>query len=226
VTALASRTRAATDVPPSGQACPRLFFVVAALLFAGDGRAQDVVPGPPGPYVFDVRGTTMGVPQAFGFYPEVPLDILVPARGFGVEAGGHVYFGRLGPARLGLGAAFVQVRGTAGDSVTVTTRVLAPQLSFNFGTSRGWSYLSGGIGMAQVRGRFVAEADGTGERSRGSGPFAAINAGGGARWFIRPRVAFTVDLRAHRLAARAGGSGIPPTPSAFLAAASAGLSFR
>ena len=199
-------------------------LLAAPLLIPGETRAQPVAAGPPGPYVFDVRATTMGVPQAFGFYPNVPTDILVPARGFGFEAGGHVYVGQLGPARLGLGAAFIQVRGTAGQQVAITTRTFAPQLSFNFGTSRGWSYLSGGLGLAQVRGRFDPLVDGD-ARSQGSGLFQAVNGGGGARWFIRSRVAFTIDLRMHRLSARAGHDDALPTPAGFVGAASAGLSF-
>lgn len=200
--------------------------LLGCVLAAGDARAQSVVPGPPGPYVFDLRATTMGVTQAFGFYPDVPADILVPSRGFGVEAGGHVYVRRIGPARLGVGATFMQVRGTTGDEVSITVRTVTPQVSLNFGTSRGWSYLSGGIGLAQVRGRYAPEALGGEALVRRSGAFAAVNAGGGARWFIRPRLAITFDLRVHRLGARSGDEVAPPTPASFHGSAAAGLSFR
>jgi hypothetical protein len=196
------------------------------MLAAGDAGAQSVVPGPPGPYVFDVRATTIGVTQAFGFYPAVPADILVPSRGFGVEAGGHVYVRSLGSARLGVGATYLQVRGTVGDEVSVTVRTVTPQVSVNFGTSRGWSYLSGGIGLAQVRGRYAPEAREGEALDRGSGAFAAVNAGGGARWFIRPRLAITFDLRVHRLGARSGNDVAPPTPASVHGSAAAGLSFR
>jgi hypothetical protein len=198
--------------------------VLVCLFQASDLHAQSVVPGPPGPYVFDVRATTMGVPQAFGFYPDVPTDILVPSRGFGVDLGGHIYVGQLGAARLGVGATYVQLRGTAGE-VAITVRTLTPQVSVNFGTSRGWSYLSGGLGIAQVRGRYAPAEFGGEGLTRSSDAFRAMNAGGGARWFIRPRLAFTLDLRVHRLGSRAGVNA-PPTPASFLGAAAAGFSFR
>jgi hypothetical protein len=66
--------------------------------------------------------------------------------------------------------------------------VLAPQISFNFGTSDGWSYLSVGAGTARVN----AEA---------TGSSSAINAGGGARWFIKRHIGVGFDLRLLRIAA-------------------------
>ena len=48
----------------------------------------------------------------------------------------------------------------------------------------------------------------------------SLNFGGGARWFIKPRLAFSVDLRAHRMV---GGDATPPV-SVF--AVGAGLSIR
>lgn len=203
----------------------RLLEFVAALLIPAAASAQDVLPGPPGPYVFDLRGTTMGVPQAFGFYPAIPADALVPARGFGLDAGGHVYFGQWGPARLGIGASYVHVRGTSGEDIAITARLVAPQLSFNFGTSRGWSYVSGGAGVAQVSGR-ASPAAGADAASRGSGALLALNVGGGARWFFAPRFAITFDLRLHRIAEQAPRGGAPGTPASVLGSASVGLSFK
>ena len=222
----ARRRQAATDVSRSGPWLITRLVLLGCVLGAGSTRAQSVVPGPPGPYVLDLRAATIGVPQAFGFYPDVPADILVPSRGFGVEAGGHVYFRTIGPARLGVGATYVHVRGTTGHEVSITLRTVTPQVSLNFGTSRGWSYLSGGLGLAQVRGRYAPEALDGEARVRSSGAFASVNAGGGARWFIRPRLAITFDLRMHRLGARSGNDGAPPTPASFHGSAAAGLSFR
>jgi hypothetical protein len=98
----------------------------------------------------------------------------VPSRAFGYDVGGHVYLFNLGSTRLGIGVNIIGVRGTATDG-TATMRIVAPQLSFNFGSSDGWSYLSIGAGIGRV------DAEATGSSS-------ALNAGGGARWFITRRL--------------------------------------
>ena len=161
---------------------------LAGVLLGSRGEAQSLTPGPPGPiFVVDVRGATSGIPTSNGLYPTVPAGGSVPSRGFGYDVGGHVYLFNLGAARVGLGVSVISVRGTATDA-TATMNVLAPQLSFNFGTSDGWSYLSVGAGTARVN----AEA---------TGSSSAINAGGGARWFIKRHLGVGFDLRLHRIAA-------------------------
>ncbi|HVQ13030.1 MAG TPA: hypothetical protein VMS40_05545, partial [Vicinamibacterales bacterium] len=69
-----------------------------------------------------------------------------------------------------------------------TFQTVAPQLSLNFGTSDGWSYLSVGAGTARVD---AVE----------SGSSSSINAGGGARWFMNRHVGVGFDIRMHRIAA-------------------------
>jgi len=161
---------------------------LAGVLLGSQAGAQSLTPGPPGPrFVIDLRGSTSGIPTSIGLYPTIPDGGSIPARGFGYDVGGHVYLFNLGPARLGLGANVIGVRGTAIDA-TATMDILAPQLSFNFGSSDGWSYLSAGAGTARVK---------AGETASSS----AINAGGGARWFIRRHIAVGFDLRWHKIAA-------------------------
>ena len=160
---------------------------LAGVLLGSQVGAQSLTPGPPGPiFVIDVRGATSGIPTSIGLYPNVPTGGSVPSRGFGYDVGGHVYLFNLGSARLGLGASVLGVRGTATDA-TATMRVVAPQLSFNFGSADGWSYLSIGAGTARV------DAEETGSSS-------AINAGGGARWFIKRHLGVGFDVRFHRIA--------------------------
>ena len=96
--------------------CVRLCVWAVCTAAAAPASAQGLPAAPPGPFAIDVRGTTIGMPQAFGFYPEMPSETLVPARGFGLDAGAHVYFGRLGPGRLGVGANIVEARGTTGST--------------------------------------------------------------------------------------------------------------
>jgi hypothetical protein len=193
-----------------------------------DGPALSNVEGP-GPYVIDVRGTTIGVPQTSNFYPDIPDETTIPARGFGAEVGAHFYPIAIGTRRrIGFGIDTVIARGTAttppasssvtsDDGVTetvtetfpavaVTVRIVSAQVSINFGTSHGWSYLSVGGGPARVK---ASAGPDTLVRSK-----TAVNAGAGARWFITDHIGVGFDLRAHWLGSRA------------LFAASAGFSLK
>ena len=160
---------------------------LAGVLLGTQVEAQGLTPGKPGPFVIDVRGVTSGIPASPGLYPDLGDQYVVPARGFGFDVGAHIYLFSLGPARLGIGANYIEVRGTATDA-DATLETIAPQLSFNFGTSDGWSYLSVGAGTARVNA--VASASSS-----------AINAGGGARWFLKRHLAVGFDVRFHMIAA-------------------------
>ena len=197
-----------------------IWLLLAAGAIAGPPvHAQAQVAEPPGPYAIDLRGATMGLPQAATFYPAFPTGTRIPARGFGFDIGAHVYAARLGVARLGFGASVMHVRGTATTAatttqtfphVTTTALVWAPQISFNFGTGDGWSYLSAGYDAGRVK----TKGSGTPSLERESGGLSGYNAGGGARWFIADHVGVGFDLRLHRL----GG--------ASLLSVSAGVSLR
>ena len=90
--------------------------------------------------------------------------------------------------------------------VEVTQRIVSPQVSLNFGTSRGWSYLTSGVGS----GRVTATAG----SARLTTSRMAVNVGAGARWVVTDHVGVGFDLRAHWMGSRA------------LFAASAGLSLK
>jgi hypothetical protein len=190
----------------------RLVAALAAVL-ACAGRASAQAADPPGPWVFDLRGATSGLPSDTAFFPPLPTATLVPSRGFGFDIAAHVYMLSLGPARVGLGASYLSVRGTT-DTVTSNVRTVAPQISFNFGTTNGWSYLSAGAGRAWMR-TTAEQLAGTAERK--SDGIAAVNFGGGARWFLTSRLGVGFDLRWHRLAS---------TPKEMLLSASAGFSIH
>ena len=176
-------------------------------------------PGPPGPFVIDLRGATSGLPVDIALYPDhtgttpsstttstESTSFNVPSRGFGFDVGAHFYPFSLGPTRVGFGASFMEVRGTSADA-KLLMQVVAPQLSFNFGTSYGWSYLSAGIGPARL------DADRTFNTQ-------AVNAGGGARWFLNNHLAIGFDIRAFQLAATGA---LQKTTKFF---ASAGMSMK
>jgi len=203
--------------------------VVAVVIATAQAAAQTTMP--PGPWALDVRGVTSPVPTDAAFYPPLAATS-VPSRGFGADFGAHVYLWNVKLARIGVGANVVVVRSavrapvsaTEGETsdaaatqrVSLNMRMLAPQVSANFGTRDGWSYLSAGVGIASVATEAADVMPGENE----SGRLRVVNFGGGARWFITERLAFGFDVRAHRLAA---GSGSPKTS---VLAVGAGLSIR
>jgi hypothetical protein len=208
-----------------------LALTAAAALTSAPAAAQGV-PAAPGPYVIDVHGTSSGLPQGAAFLPPVSAAAPVPARGAGFGVGAHVYAFRLGSARLGFGASLMNVRGeavapratpSASTSTTperppgirVDMRTLAPQVSFNFGTADGWSYLSAGVGVTEIVARTIDL-----DVRRETGRLMTVNAGGGARWFLTRHIAVGFDIRLHRVAAA------ETMPAAMLFAVGGGISLR
>jgi hypothetical protein len=202
----------------------RVALCLAALFTSTAAFAQSSAP--PGPYIIDLRGGMIGAPSG-DFYPAAPAGTQVPQRGFGFSVGGHIYPFRLGVAQVGLGADLLRARGSTssapGVNAAMRVTTVAPQISFNFGTRDGWSYLSAGYGVTQTRAQVdipemevtppetqdddVPEPEplpvGTVVREDRTG---TINLGGGARWFIREHLAVGFDVRFHRLSATAGSS--------------------
>lgn len=180
-----------------------------------------------------------GAPGSASFYPPVPTAIRVPQRAFGFGVGAHVYAFRIGAARLGVGVDVMRARGTARTDVSavettsttsaaaagtfnaaMTVTTIAPQLSFNFGTHEGWSYLSGGYGTSNTHAEVNIPASFDGESGSRHRHVSALNFGGGARWFLREHLAFGFDVRFHRLLA---GKSVPSSQSVGL---SVGVSLR
>ena len=189
----------------------RVLVVLVLVVAAAPAAAQG--PDPVAGYVFDLRGATSGLPKETAFFPSLPVETTVPARGFGFDVGAHVYLFKFGASRVGVGANYVRVRGTA-PGIVANTSTVAPQVSFNFGSANGWSYLSAGLGRAWVTTTVDDEA---GTLTAESGGLSATNYGGGARWFLRRRLAVGFDARFHRIAG-------PPKTSLF--SASVGFSVR
>lgn len=198
-------------------------WAVGLAALVSPARAQPREPLPP--YVFDARGATVSLPTREGWTPTQGSGSDVPGRGWAAEVGGHMYPLRLGPVTVGLGAAWVAARGrlkSASGTPGVTTRlaVVAPHLSFNFGHRLGWSYLSGGVG----RGRVDSVAEGElADPVEGS---KLLHYGGGARWFVRDRLAVGFDVRIYQLSPRPATLRRPPGPRLKQVALAAGVSFR
>lgn len=161
------------------------------------------------PFVFDIRGFYSGLGQD----PITAADLGVfetdlPGRGLGLVGGIHVFVIRKGRFALGLGGELIASNGKKtpdpveeededppvpvplGPTVHQRVRGLSGQLSLNFGDHDGWSYLTGGIGPM----RFESYLGDNAPDERGPAKMT-INMGGGARWFARPHLAFTFDVR-------------------------------
>ena len=186
-----------------------LAFTLVALAPSAQAAAQALNPGPPGPFVFDIRGATSGIPSSEAFVPDPETTATIPTRGFGGSAGVHVYAIQIGPARLGAGVDVLYARGTTVDAISTLTSV-DPQLSLNFGTSDGWSYVSAGVGVTGVD----AEPSDISESVR------SINWGGGVRWFLSPHLGVGFDVRIRHLSA---GDVLPKNTSVAVAV---GLSLK
>lgn len=220
----------------------RLALIGAGLLILTATRsasAQQVEPI--GPFVVDLRGSL----ARFGQNALVAQELQVtpdrlPSNGLGVEIGGHVYVLRWRAITFGIGGSVHLSRARAGPPpveppsdppdpdameppppTAIETRFVAfaPQISFNFGSGRGWSYVSGGI--APTRLSILPEGAPRPDRSS-----KTINYGGGARWFARPHLAFTFDVRFYAISPLAGEPGLPAQPRMTLLVFSAGVSIK
>ncbi len=160
---------------------------------------------PIGRFVADLRG----IFARHKTEPEIAKGIDVtgpnlPIRSIGLAGGAHVYLWRIGRVRLGVGVEGVFARGTrtldlaAADGKTTTKgptvrrhfTSIAPEVSLNSGGRNGWSYVSGGM-----FGRAKLYADRLDSPAKAPPMRKSLHYGGGARWFINERIAFSVDVR-------------------------------
>jgi len=152
----------------------------------------------------------------------------LPGLGIGINAAAHVYVFRWKAITFGVGGEFTTARAhstaaSAGfPSVTERFTSVAPQLSFNFGSSKGWSYLSGGIGPSTWR----IVPDGSPPLPVDEERLKTINYGGGARWFAKQHLAFSFDVRFYALNPSTAPSPFPPSPRTTLLIIGAGVSVR
>ena len=156
----------------------------------------------------------------------------MPGRGLGLAGGVHWYPVRMGRVTLGLGGEILfsgasntleaeDDTGVDGPTVQTHFSTVSPQVSLNFGTGKGWSYLSGGLGWGSFTTEReddpVADADGS---------IKVLNYGGGARWFAKDHLAFTFDLRFYAINGQEAGTARPAYPKVTLMIISAGVSFK
>lgn len=218
-------------------------IVVAAFLLAlasSSAAAQEREPLPW--FAIDLHAASVGLPTAEGWIPLVSEDTPVPDRAWGATAAAAVYPFRVGVITVGFGAAFSTAQGKSdaleiieGPGATQTTRTtpivrtqvtsLIPQLSINFGHKFGWSYLSAGIGRTKVE----SSADAVGATPQSIVPAAwnqALNFGGGARWFMKPRLGAGFDVRFVKLGSRGATALLPSARRSQMITFSAGISIQ
>jgi hypothetical protein len=205
-----------------------LLFVVCA------ARAAHAQEPPPriGPYVVDVRAA----------FPRFPSDSILaasrglttsdlPNAGLGLDLNAHVYLLKWKAVTFGLGGQLLLARAriesttateVAGGGVTERLTSFTPQLSLNFGTGNGWSYISGGVGPSI----WSIVPDGSSHQPADDERLNTFNYGGGARWFIRPHLAFHFDVRLHIIAPGAPSDTLPGSPRTQLLIIGAGASFK
>ena len=147
--------------------------------------------------------------------------------------GAHVYFLKWRAVTFGLGGevTFGRAHSTPSTAAGQTTVLLpvterflsaAPQLSFNFGTGHGWSYLSGGIGKSV----WSIHPDGEEPGEADLEPLKTINYGGGARWFAKQHLAFSFDIRFYAIDPGTPQFALPGTPRTTLMIIGAGISVK
>jgi hypothetical protein len=213
-----------------------LRLALAACVFLPlTARAQDVPAEklPIGRYVVDARLNSPKFKQDVAIATGIGVGVLnLPTRGFGVVAGAHWYPLRIGFMTLGVGGEWVRARrsrtlntGTEAAPVNVTTNTrfatLSPQISFNFGSRDGYSYVSGGIGRAN----FTAERADNPLPDPESGS-KTINYGGGARWFAKKHLAVSVDVRFYAINPQLATPLRPGYPRMTLMSMSGGIAIR
>jgi hypothetical protein len=210
---------------------PALLLTLALGASAGAARAQEPPP-PIGPFVLDIRGTV----PSFSSEPQLAESrgispAQLPGRGLGVDAGIHLYVARWKALTFGVGAQVTLGRARSGAQVISGQPVLAvteqfasfaPQLSFNFGTGDGWSYISGGVGQSQ----WSLVPDGREPLLPDLERLRTFNYGGGARWFMKRHVAFHVDVRFHEIHPRSAAPGLDFPPRTTMLVIGAGISLK
>ena len=220
-----------------GSSCPTgaiflfILSVLPVLLAATPVAAQP--PDPPvGPFVVDLRGSIARFGQNELLAANLGLrPSELPSRGVGVDVAAHWYplkwraitFGIGGNLQLSSGLHHIvedPVRGIEETPrVRTTLANFTPQVSFNFGTGRGWSYISGGVSPTRLR----VTVDDVVQAERLT---RTINYGGGARWFAKPHVGFTFDLRFYSMSPLEEEDPLPGLPRTLLLVFSVGVSIK
>jgi hypothetical protein len=211
-----------------------LWAALAAVVTAGVPLGAQEAPQRLPWVVLDLHGTVLRFPDAAQLAESRLLNRAeLPGMGLGGDVGLHVYPVRWSAVTFGIGGqlSFTEARSRpetrAGDGsglrpVTERFASLAPQLSLNFGRREGWSYLSGGVG----RSVWSIVPDGVDSLPPDRERLKTVNYGGGARWFAKPHLAFSFDLRFYGVNPSRPTGSLPSGPRTTLMVVGAGISIK
>jgi hypothetical protein len=207
-------------------------LILLILLFAAPHALEAQDPPPKiGPFVVDLHATVPQFPEDANLAGSRGMSLAeLPGNGLGLQIGVHVYPLRWKAVTFGIGGELAMSRATqtpaAGiDNVRPSEErftSLSPQISFNFGTGKGWSYLSGGLTEAT----WALTPEGQEGFPADTEPLKAINYGGGARWFMKNHFAFSFDVRVYAINPGSVYFGLPQSPRTSLLIIGAGVSMK
>jgi hypothetical protein len=213
--------------------------LLACLPAVASAQVVDPDRQPIGRFAADVRG-------AWGTLPDDPalaaaLDVTednLATRALGLVFGAHAYPLRLGQyVALGFGGELLFARGrntveveegdeaVAGPTVTARFSAVSPQVSLNFGGRDGWSYVSGGFGWSKYSTKVDPVPEGAPTGDEETPRASTINYGGGARWFMKKHLAFSLDLRFYTIRPQETSTRTPLGRTRLIVL-NAGVSFR
>jgi hypothetical protein len=216
-----------------------VMFVLALAMSAPAAAQTERLPW----FAVDLHGGWVGLPTAEGWVPVVPSNTPLPGHGWGLAGGATAYPLKLGVTTLGFGVAMAAGKATSDPltstkgsgsaavtvptTTTVTTQITSvlPQFSLNFGNRLGWSYLSVGYGRTKVASSsapFGAVAGQTVPEAWN----AALNFGGGAKWFMKPHLGAGFDVRFTKLSSRAATDTLPSAKRTQMLTISVGISIQ
>ena len=205
--------------------------MIAALVgVSGSASAQEPPPIPR--FVVDLHGTVTTFPDSTILAESRALSQSeLPGLGLGGAAAVHFYPFKVGAVTFGVGGLVSTSRAhrTPDPQTEPTLRPVAerftyfgPQISLNFGTGAGWSYLSGGINAST----WSIVADGSAPQPPDDERLKTIDYGGGARWFARPHLAFSFDVRFYAINPSAPTFALPGGPRTTLLVFGVGVSLK
>jgi hypothetical protein len=204
---------------------------VLSILIAGAAHAQE--PPPRIPIVaVDMHVTMPRFPNEQSLADSRGMTLAeLPGRGLGLHAAVTIYPVKWRAITFGIGGELAASRANStppegNDTLRpVHEKFLtaAPQLSFNFGSGHGWSYISGGLGVSQWS---IIPADRDEPFPSDTERLKTLNYGGGARWFARPHLAFSFDVRFYAISQGPPYLGNPGSPHTTMLVIGAGASFK
>jgi hypothetical protein len=207
-------------------------IVLMLCTVAPAARAQDPPPRIP-LLVVDLHGTFTNFPNGVGVPESRGLTTgELPGAALGADLALHLYPLHWRAITFGIGGQVIYARAHNTPPIVegqtplqpVTERFVSggPQLSFNFGSGTGWSYISGGIG----RSVWQIVPDGADPQAADQARLNTSNYGGGARWFIRKHLAFSFDVRFYAISPGPPGPAAPGSPRTRMLIIGAGASVK